>query len=160
MFFLTLNSSNPGLTSFYLIFGLLLETTFRSCMVYGECFGHDFMVLHHMWCLLRMWGLLSLTQWAVVSLSYSPVSRLLPWNHLDDEEFLCALSCLVWCSCCMASSPWFYKTCRLFCSSYMIVLLRLHTSIAFFVLSCYRVSLQNLLSLLLSWVLKKPVQKF
>lgn len=44
-FFLTfLNSSNPGLTSFYLIFGLPLETTLQSCMVHGECFGHDFMV--------------------------------------------------------------------------------------------------------------------
>lgn len=70
----------------HLVFRLPVETPFQ---VYGECFGHDFMVLHH-----STWRLLSLAQQAVVSLSYSPVSQLFPWKHPDDEEFLCALSWL------------------------------------------------------------------
>lgn len=130
-------------------------------MVYGECFGHDFMVLHHVWrlTLLHMCRLLSLTQWAVVSLSYSPVSQLLPWKHLDDEEFLCALNWLqfdavvAW-----LLAPGFIK---------QTVLLIIHDCSSqvtyvcwFLVLSCYRVSLQNLLSLLLSQVLKNLCKNF
>lgn len=77
----------------YLVFGLPLETPVQ---VYGECFGHDFMVLHHMWrlSLLHVWRLLSLTQGTVVSLSYSVISQLLPWKPLDDKKFLCALNWL------------------------------------------------------------------